>query len=154
RGLTKQRNFGINKVSPESDIVAFLDDDTILAKDYFEKLIQTYNTYPNALAVGGYINNEVKWQKVSVDYNPNMNEFVFDGYKRRDGNRFVIRKKLGLDSNCPPGWSSNYSHGRSVGFLPPSGKTYPVEQLMGGVSSFKKSVFNQMKFSTYFEGYG
>ena len=25
---------------------------------------------------------------------------------------------------------------------------------MGGVSSFKKSVFNSFKFSTYFEGYG
>src|SRR5690606_33344575 len=81
RGLTKQRNYGIDKVCPESDIVAFLDDDTILAKDYFEKLIQTYNTYPNALAVGGYINNEVKWQKVSEDYKPSINEFAFDGYK-------------------------------------------------------------------------
>ncbi len=44
--------------------------------------------------------------------------------------------------------------GRSVGFLPPSGKTYEVETLMGGVSSFKKIVFKILKFSTYFEGYG
>jgi GT2 family glycosyltransferase len=41
-----------------------------------------------------------------------------------------------------------------VGFLPLSGKTYPVEMLMGGVASFKKEVFNQLQFSTYFEGYG
>jgi len=27
-----------------------------------------------------------------------------------------------------------FSHGRSVGFLPPSEKIYYVEQLMGGVS--------------------
>lgn len=38
--------------------------------------------------------------------------------------------------------------------MPPSGKIYEVEQLMGGVSSFKKVVFNQFQFSTYFEGYG
>ena len=29
RGLTKQRNFGIEKVSKNSDIICFLDDDTI-----------------------------------------------------------------------------------------------------------------------------
>jgi GT2 family glycosyltransferase len=41
-----------------------------------------------------------------------------------------------------------------VGFLPPSGKTYEVEMLMGGVSSFRKKVFDSLHFSTYFEGYG
>jgi GT2 family glycosyltransferase len=47
-----------------------------------------------------------------------------------------------------------FSHGRSVSFLPPSGKTYHIEQLMGGVSSYKKEVFKTLKFSTFFEGYG
>lgn len=154
RGLTKQRNFGIERVNATSEIVAFLDDDIVLEKNYFEKLIVTYASYPNALGVGGYIKNEVNWEKVSQDYSPSIKEFLYDGYKRIDGSRFVIRKKLGLDSNCPPGWSSNYSHGRSLGFLPPSGKIYQVEQLMGGVSSFKKTVFKEMSFSTYFEGYG
>jgi GT2 family glycosyltransferase len=63
-------------------------------------------------------------------------------------------RKLGLDSNVAPGYSPDFSHGRSVGFLPPSGKVYPVEQLMGGVASFRKSVFQEFQFSTYFEGYG
>jgi GT2 family glycosyltransferase len=53
-----------------------------------------------------------------------------------------------------PGFSPLFSHGRSVGFLPPSNKVYEVEQLMGGVSSFKKSIFEKLSFSTYFEGYG
>jgi len=61
---------------------------------------------------------------------------------------------LKLDSYEPPGYSSNYSHGRSFGFLPPSDKIYPVEQLMGGVSFFQKKVFETLQFSTYFEGYG
>ena len=65
-----------------------------------------------------------------------------------------MRKKLGLDSDCLPGFSPGFSHGRSVGFLPPSGKTYEVEQLMGGVSSFRATVFNNFQFSSYFEGYG
>lgn len=153
-GLTKQRNYGIARVSESSEVVCFLDDDTILAPNYFEELIKTYQLYPEALGVGGYITNEVSWQNVGSGYFPKSNEFYFDGYKRSDGSRFVWRKKLGLDSDVPPGYLPEFSHGRSVGFLPPSEKTYAVEQLMGGVSSFKKTVFEQFQFSTYFEGYG
>lgn len=154
RGLTKQRNYGISRVSEASEVVCFLDDDTVLAPTYFEAIIQTYQDYPEALGVGGYITNEVIWQHVGVNYVTKVNEFYYDGWKRKDGSRFVWRKKLGLDSDVPPGCSPAFSHGRSVGFLPPSGKVYPVEQLMGGVSSFRKTVFDQFQFSTYFEGYG
>jgi len=154
RGLTKQRNYGIARVDNSSEVVCFLDDDTILAPRYFEELIKTYQHYPEALGVGGYITNEVHWEPIGTVYEPKSNEFYFDGWKRKDGSRFVWRKKLGLDSDVPPGCSPEFSHGRSVGFLPPSGKVYPVEQLMGGVSSFRKTVFKQFQFSTYFEGYG
>lgn len=154
RGLTRQRNFGIGKVGQGIEVVCFLDDDTILESDYFENLLQTYSVFPDAMGVGGYITNEVKWEKATQNYIPQINEFYFDGWKRKDGSRFVLRKKLHLDSNCLPGFSPLFSHGRSIGFLPPSGKIYEVEQLMGGVSSFKKSVFEKLSFSTYFEGYG
>lgn len=154
RGLTKQRNFGINKVNDTCEVVCFLDDDTVLEPNYFENLLKTYNHFPDALGVGGYICNEVKWEKSTENYIPKIDEFYFDGWKRKDGSRFVLRKKLNLDSNCPPGFSPLFSHGRSVGFLPPSNKIYEVEQLMGGVSSFRKSVFRDFSFSTYFEGYG
>lgn len=154
RGLTKQRNYGIERVGGETEIVCFLDDDTVLEKDYFGHLLKTYEVYPEALGVGGYIINESECEFIGYDYLPKIDEYYFDGWKRKDGSRFVLRKKLGLDSDCPPGYSSLFSHGRSVGFLPPSGKIYEVEMLMGGVSSFRKKVFNTMQFSTYFEGYG
>lgn len=154
RGLTRQRNFGISKVNAASEIICFLDDDTVLAADYFENLLETYDLYPEALGVGGYIDNETKWEKVTNSYVPKINEFYFDGWKRKDGSRFVLRKKLNLDSDCLPGFSPTFSHGRSVGFLPPSNKIYEAEQLMGGVSSFRKSVFEMFSFSIYFEGYG
>lgn len=154
RGLTKQRNFGIAKLGSEIEIVCFLDDDIVLEKDYFEQLLKTYQVFPEALAVGGFIKEGNEWEYVGDNYTPTINEFYYDGWKQHEGSRFVLRKKLGLDSDCPPGYSSLYSHGRSVGFLPPTGKTYEVEMLMGGVSSFKKIVFDTIKFSTYFEGYG
>ncbi|WP_442786998.1 glycosyltransferase family 2 protein [Flavobacterium suncheonense] len=154
RGLTKQRNFGIARVAATSDIICFLDDDTVLEKDYFAELLKVYEIYPEAAGVGGYITNEVDWEKAGEDYVPKIDEFYFDGWKRKDGSRFVWRKRLGLDSDKKPGYLPEFSHGRSVGFLPPSGKIYPVEQLMGGVSSFRKEVFETFRFSTYFEGYG
>ena len=154
RGLTKQRNYGIARVQEASEVVCFLDDDTVLEPTYFEQIIKTYILFPEALGVGGYITNETNWTKTTSDYQAKVNEFFYDGWKRKDGSRFVWRKKLGLDSNRPPGCLPEFSHGRSIGFLPPSGKIYEVEQLMGGVSSFRKAVFKEFQFSTYFEGYG
>ncbi len=154
RGLTKQRNFGIDKVSEWSEIVCFLDDDTNLDINYFSELLQTYLQYPDALGVGGYINNETKWVEVDKNYRSKSSEFYYDGWKRNEGSRFILRKKLGLDSNQPPCFMPEFSHGRSVSFLPPSGKVYEVQQFMGGVASFRKSVFEIIQFSTYFEGYG
>ncbi len=154
RGLTKQRNFGIDRTFSDTDVVCFLDDDVILKKDYFEQLLFTYQEYPEALGVGGFIIEDIQYDFVGYDYQSNSNEFFFDGWKRKDSSRFVLRKKLGLDSDCSPGFSPLFSHGRSVSFLPPSGKIYESEQLMGGVSSFKKTLFDRIQFSTYFEGYG
>ncbi|TRX04560.1 glycosyltransferase family 2 protein [Flavobacterium gawalongense] len=154
RGLTKQRNYGIERVGNDVEIVCFLDDDTVLESDYLEQLLSTYQIHPEALGVGGHIINETECEWVGHNYKAKIGEYFFDGWKRKDGSRFVLRKKLGLDSDCPPGFSPLFSHGRSVGFLPPSGKIYEVELLMGGVSSFKKKVFGTMQFSTYFEGYG
>ncbi|WP_026706190.1 glycosyltransferase family 2 protein [Flavobacterium soli] len=154
RGLTKQRNFGISKVDGKAAIVCFLDDDTVLDAHYFQEILATYAKYPESLGVGGYITNEVQWTFVGEKFVPKIEEFYFDGYIRKEGSRFVVRKKLGLDSDVPPGYSSEFSHGRSIGFLPPSGKIYATQQLMGGVASFKKEVFETLQFSTYFEGYG
>ncbi len=152
RGLTRQRNYGIARIAVGTDVICFLDDDIVLEPDYFENLIGTYSIHPDALGVGGFIIEPVVWEK--ADSKPAIGEFQFDGWKRPDGSRFVMRKRLGLDSDVPPGFSPGFSHGRSVGFLPPSGKIYEVEQLMGGVSSFRKSVFDTLSFSEYFEGYG
>ena len=154
RGLTRQRNFGIERLAAGAEIVCFLDDDTILEHNYFEQILGTYVQFPEALGVGGYIINEEKWEKVVKDYEPKIHEFYYDGWKKADGSRFILRKRLGLDSNVKPGFLPEFSHGRSIGFIPPSGKIYEVEQLMGGVSSFRKSVFKTFQFSTYFKGYG
>lgn len=153
RGLTRQRNFGIQK-SGKVDIVCFLDDDIILMPDYFENLLSTYLAKPETLAVGGWIADETEWKTAPKNYKPAFDEFLIDGYVRTLGQRNILRKRLGLLSNKPPGFMPDFSHGFSTGFLPPSGKIYEVEYFMGGVSSYRKSLFKMISFSSYFEGYG
>jgi GT2 family glycosyltransferase len=154
RGLTKQRNFGIKKVAETSEIVCFLDDDVILTPEYFLNLIGTYSQYPNALGVGGVIIDDIHWRTNPLGNAIEFDEFEMDGYVRKLGRRNVLRKKLGLFSDKPPGVMPVFSNGLSISFSPPSNKTYPVEFFMGGVSSYRKEIFEKISFSPFFEGYG
>jgi GT2 family glycosyltransferase len=154
RGLTKQRNYGTQKVAESSEIICFLDDDIILTPGYFKNLISTYIKNPHALGVGGAIIDEVPWRTNPLGKAIKFDEFEMDGFVRKLGSRNVLRKKLGLLSDQPPGYMPEFSNGLSIGFLPPSGKTYPVEFFMGGVASYRTRLFEKIGFSPYFEGYG
>ncbi|WP_264566729.1 glycosyltransferase family 2 protein [Flavobacterium sp. N3904] len=154
RGLTKQRNFGIARVGLDCGVVCFLDDDTILEKDYFEQLINTFNQDNAITGVGGVAINENAWQL--IDSNRKYNKykyFQFDRYVYKEGQRNVLRNYLGLQSNLNPGKMPDYSHGRTCGF-PLNGKTYEVDLLIGMSMAFKKNVVDKIQFSSYFEGYG
>lgn len=152
RGLTKQRNFGVAISGNDIDVICFLDDDTVLEPGYFKNLIATYKNFPDTVGVGGYIKNEVEWRR--SDETAKFDEFKMDDWVRKLGSRNLLRKKLNLLSDQPPGIMPAFSHGLSISFLPPSGKTYPVEFFMGGVASYKKELLEQLSFSDYFEGYG
>lgn len=152
RGLTRQRNYGVTKTGKDIGVICFLDDDIILDQEYFQNLINTYEEFPDAIGVGGYIMEEVKWER--TENSPSYSEFKIDGWTRKLGSRHLFRKRLGLFSTKPPGVMPDFSNGLSTGFLPPSGKTYPVEYFMGGVASYKKELFDRIGFSSYFEGYG
>ena len=155
RGLTKQRNLGLSKVSADIDVVCFLDDDVILDRNYFKEIMNTFERDHDAIGVGGYIKNEVKWHNNSVQKKSrNRGQFYFDGYYRELPLRFKLRKALGLMPDVLPGKMPKFGHGLSVSFLPPSGKVYPVEMLMGGVAAYKKSLFDKIQFSEFFQGYG
>jgi GT2 family glycosyltransferase len=154
RGLTKQRNIGISLVQDESDIIYFLDDDVVLENDYFKQIIESFNNDPEIIGVGGYAHNEVQWNVQPKNSKPlnALKYFEFDGYYRRQPLRDQLRTLLGLSSNLPPGQMPNFGHGRSS--LPPSGKMYQVDLIIGMAMAFRKSLFSEIKFSEYFEGYG
>lgn len=154
RGLTRQRNLGLSKVSEDSEVVCFLDDDIILLPHYFKVLLDTYRQFPDALGVAGYITNGESWRKVPIDRPMKQGEFCMDGWVRQEGRRFVLRRKIGLAPNRLPSIMPDFSHGYSSGYLPPTGRIYQAELLMGGTASYRKSIFSKLHFSSYFEGYG
>lgn len=154
RGLTKQRNFGIAKVSNDSEVICFLDDDTILEPTYFEEIINAFQSDEKIVGVAGVAINENRW----IDKQPNKKYskykfYEFESYVYPEGSRNVLRNILGLQSNLGPGRMPEFSNGRTCGF-PLNDKIYEVDLLIGMSFSFRKIVFDNIKFSHYFEGYG
>jgi len=154
RGLTKQRNFGMAKINSTSEAICFLDDDTVLEPSYFEEIIKTFESDSEIVGAGGIAINENFWQKKIEGkyYNPKK-YYELDGYVYPEGLRNVVRNYLGLQSPLPPGRMPGFSHGKTCAF-PINGKTYEVDLLVGMSFSFRKIVYSNIAFSTYFEGYG
>ncbi|MGO4906659.1 glycosyltransferase family 2 protein [Flavobacterium sp. W20_MBD1_R3] len=154
RGLTKQRNFGLDQVAPTNDIVAFLDDDTELTSTYMEELIKTFAADEMISGVGGVAINENGWNLTAPDKKyDSYRYFQFEGFVYKEGQRNVVRNYLKLQSNLGPGKMPDYSHGKTCGF-PLNDKVYEVDLLIGMSFAFRKRVFDSLRFSTYFEGYG
>ena len=154
RGLTKQRNFGLAHINQSHDIVAFVDDDVILAKDYFHELNKGFLERKEIIGFGGIATNENKWHKVeSKIFRTDKHEIIIDGHVYRLSLRNRVRNILGLLSHLPPGRMPNYSHGKTCGF-PLTGKIYPVDLLVGMSMAFRFKAIEEIKFSNYFDGYG
>ena len=54
-GLTYQRNEGLKRLLPETDVVHFVDDDSVLEPDYCAQILSAFA--PGVAAVGGRITN-------------------------------------------------------------------------------------------------
>ena len=152
RGLTKQRNIGIGLVSKDMEVVCFVDDDTILHKDYFKNCIEIFKNNSKITGVGGVAVNENKWEKNENGDN-SQSYFYLDGYKVKLSSRFLLRKKLGLMSSQYSNTMPRFSHGNTQSF-PLNAKMYEVDLLIGMSMAFRKVVVDNQKFSEYFEGYG
>ena len=153
RGLTKQRNFGISKLHISSEIVCFLDDDTILRSNYFEQILTTFKNFQDAAGVGGIAFNENNWQLNTHNIKTSARYFVLDGYYLKESLRNYLRNILRLNSDQLPNVMPEYSHGRTFSY-PMNNKVYAVDLLVGMSMSFKVEVVRNIKFSEYFEGYG
>ena len=151
RGLTKQRNFGVSKIDKLTDIVCFLDDDITLPANYFTIIAHTFNEHKDCIGLMGVITNETNW----VIYNPQIHTgkrwLIYDGFAMKLSERHYLRRLLGLFPDNKPGIIPGFGHGYSA--LPPSGKTYEVEHIIG-CNAYRRWIFDKISHSTYFEGYG
>ena len=153
RGLTKQRNYGVAKVSKDIDIISFLDDDIELNKDYFEEIDKVFKEKEDTIGVGGITINENNWEKIDIK-SKSFNYFYYDGWRKKEDVRNRIRNFLSLIKDIQPATKSGFSHETSIGSLPPNGKIYKVDFMMGGIANYKRNIFNEISFSPFFEGYG
>ncbi len=154
RGLTQQRNYGLERIGTTIEVVCFLDDDTQLSPNYFEELIKTFDDNPAISGVGGVATNENRWSRSEPNKKYNKYRyFQLDGYIYKEGQRNVVRNYLGLQSHLGPGCMPDYSHGKTCG-CPLTGKIYEVDLLIGMSFAFRKKVFDSIQFSSHFEGYG
>lgn len=56
-GLTRQRNVALDALAAETDVVHFVDDDTLLDEDYLASILDVFERRPEAVGVGGRISN-------------------------------------------------------------------------------------------------
>jgi GT2 family glycosyltransferase len=152
RGLTRQRNFGLGLV--EGEFVAFLDDDTVLEPTYFAELLACLDRHGDAVGAGGRITNLTRWHPRSADGPAPLGRFRIGEWERREDLRWIVRKCLRLAEVARPGTMPPSGHGRSVGFLPPDGRDHEVEFLLGGAALWRRRLFEKVRFSERFEGYG
>jgi len=153
RGLTKQRNYGLRELDKKSESVIFLDDDLILEENFFQHMLSTFEDSEVA-GCDGFITNENFWY-TSVDRieKKSLRIINFDGYYLKLSSRDFIRRLLGLyPTTIQPGKIPKYGHGKTS--LPPTGKQYEVDHLMGCMMAYRTEIFKQISFSSFFEGYG
>lgn len=151
RGLTRQRNVGVRESSDQADVLVFLDDDLVLEPRFFRALISCLHD-ESTVGVEGCIVNENRWEKWEGSTVDKRYQY-WDGYRKKLGFRDRLRAFFGLyPFQLQPGKIPPYGHGKSA--LPPNGKTVEVDHLMGGMTAYRKSLFEKITFSSDFEGYG
>ncbi len=123
-GLTAARNVGIDNSS--GDIVLFLDDDVRLEPRFVEEIATTYVRWPELGGVGGVVTN--------YDVPP-LTQRVFARIFRR-GPFHDPRQSL-------------YHHADRLRTAEP----IPIDRLGGGLMSFRREVFQRLRFDTTLTGY-
>ncbi len=132
-GLTASRNKGVEMA--EGKIIFFLDDDVKLLPDYIEKITAVFNTDQSIGGVAGQIVNTkpVTGTRLVLYWLECL--FMISG--RSEGR--VLKSGFCVNYGETP--RSNL-HLSRVDFLP------------GGVSAYRREVFDSFSFSTEYRGYG
>lgn len=125
-GLTRQRNFGISKLSENSEWVGFLDDDLELDENCLSNLERYISSTQSVKGVGLRINDQ------------------------RDLGRSRLREFMLLDS-YPGGVVTKAG---AAAPIRPYKTTIKTKWLYGGATFWHRNVLNEFKFDEWFSGVG
>ena len=129
-GLTKQRNIGIGM--SHGDILAFLDDDVVLEREYFCEILKCFKMMPEIAGVGGKLINTGQGNLLRKYFKK------FFLLTSNDGDRGFV-KRSGF-ANFPSG---------------PNMRNIKSTEILSGCNCcFRKSVFDMYSFDEYFDGFG
>lgn len=115
--LTVAKNIGVKYST--GDIIFFLDDDVILANEYIREILKVYDEKPAALGVQGYITNREIYKDIFSD-------IFFFGHSEPNKNR-LLPSMMNVHAG-------------------PLNKVINCEWMCGGVSSYKRGIFEKYKF--------
>lgn len=139
-GLTESRNLAAAKARGE--IVFYLDDDVVLFPNYVEEILKVYEANPDTdvgqssvLAVGGIIANPKPMTPARAL------RYLYDVV--------VCNRGLREGRVLPSGFCTDFNTS-----LFPLHETSEVDFLDGGVSSFRRSLFQDMEFTKRYREYG
>ena len=126
-GTSRSRNLGAEKSS--GDIVIILDDDVIIDEDYIEEILKVYEKFQsdNLGGVGGIIKN--MRHKYPLE---NLFDYFFCMYSK-EAEWDILPWGF-------PTWNVNISQVQKVNYM------------IGGISSYKRSILIELKFREYKHG--
>ncbi|MFM7176229.1 MAG: glycosyltransferase family 2 protein [Bacteroidota bacterium] len=153
KGLTKQRNFGVSLIHPDSTHTTFLDDDLVLDADFLLCIEKAFANQPDAIGISGLDMVENRYFKPEdPTVFGSLRFYRLGDWVIKDPLRYILRKIFGLMSDYPPEIIPPYGHGRNG--YPPDGNIYPVDHIMGGIATYQSWIFQHISFSERFTGYG
>lgn len=130
-GLTLQRNAGIRHAT--GDIVHLIDDDTVLEPDYIKVIQETYDAPEtrDAVAVA---------PRVATPRTPGRLNTLYRRF-------FLLARQNGTGRILPSGFGSYTWYARCTDL-------HPVEVISGCCQSYRRHVFDHLRYDEFFQGYG
>jgi GT2 family glycosyltransferase len=124
--LTMARNMGIENSRGEVNL--FLDDDTILDKNYIREILKIYEKYPDSLGVQGYIETKRPFKIMNL-----VSKVFFLDYFKRD------------ECKVLPSISSTYPYSLN--------KVISCQWLSGANHSFKRHILKEFQYDEKLKKY-
>lgn len=132
KGLTLQRNRAIDLAT--GDILVFLDDDIILEPSFLSETRRIFTEDTEDIIAG--------LTGIQLNHQP-----------RQPGAGWRLKRRLGIVETDDPGCL--LACGETTPLPRPlSGQLLRTDYLPGGLTAWRKKVFNEFRFSLFFQGYG